>query len=88
MRKKSNHNNHNRVTYGERIAKLEANTGHILATIKDLKENHLKAMDIKLDGVTKMLNTRLPIWATILFSLLTSGCVGLLVLYLSAIAKH
>ena len=80
-------NNGKGTYYGERIARLEANTENIAETIKDLKDNHLASINTKLNEVTKMLNIRLPIWTTILISLLTSGVVGLLVLYLSAIAK-
>ena len=84
MRKKNSSHN---PSYGERIAKLEANTENLVATIKDLKDNHLANINTKIDRINRMLQMRLPIWATILFSLLTSGCVGLLVLYLNAIAK-
>ena len=58
-------------TSAERFAIIETEVGHIKAFMIDIKDNHLKSIYKKLD--------RLPIWATIMITLLSSLCVGLMV---------
>lgn len=81
MRKKNNK------TSNTRLAVLETKFEGMAKDITDIKSNHLVAINRKLDGLIHMFQTRLPIWASTLITLLISGCVGLLILYLNAIGK-
>jgi len=58
-------------TAAERFAIIETEIGHIKTFMIDIKDNHLKSIYKKLD--------RLPTWATIIITFLSSLCVGLLV---------
>ena len=80
-------NDNNKGTYGERIVKIEANLENLVGVVNDIKTNHLVGIEAKLDKINEEFETRLPIWTTIVTALLSSGCIGLLVLYLSAIGK-
>ena len=83
MKKKKNNNK----PFGERLARLEADTENLIRTIEDMKDNHLGAMNQKLDNLYKIYNRRLPLWASGVITLLSSGAVGMFVLYLAAIGR-
>lgn len=83
-----NKNNQNKtVSYGERIARLEVSVVNLTLIINDIKDNHLTAINKKLDKINELFQSRPPLWASVIITILTSMNVGLLVLYLTAISK-
>jgi len=70
-----------------RMAVLETKFEGLSKEIIEIRDNHLAGINQKLDSLTRMFQTRLPLWTSILITLLTSGCIGLLTLYLATINK-
>lgn len=55
----------------ERLAIIDTEIGHIKVFMEDIMNNHLKSIYKKLD--------RLPTWATIIITLLSSLTTGLII---------
>ena len=73
-------------TVPERLAVIETEVTNIKETLDDIKNNHLNSIYKKFDDIwnkfscfEKKLTNRLPLWATLLITLLSSLVVGLVV---------
>lgn len=76
----------NEKTVPERLAVIETEVTNIKETLEDIKNNHLNSIYKKFDDIWKKLScfekkltNRLPLWATLLITLLSSLVVGLVV---------
>ena len=76
----------NEKTIPERLAVIETEVMNIKETLDDIKNNHLNSIYKKFDDIwkkfscfEKKLTNRLPLWATLLITLLSSLVVGLVV---------
>ena len=76
----------NEKTVPERLAVIETEVTNIKDTLDDIKNNHLNSIYKKFDDIwnkfscfEKKLTNRLPLWATLLITLLSSLVVGLIV---------
>ena len=73
-------------TVPERLAVIETEITNIKETLDDIKNNHLNSIYNKFDDIwkkfvclEKKMTSRLPLWGTMMITLLTSLCVGLIV---------
>ncbi|MFH1653605.1 MAG: hypothetical protein ABIE74_06080 [Pseudomonadota bacterium] len=73
-------------TVPERLAVIETEITNIKETLDDIKNNHLNSIYNKFDDMwqkfvcfEKKMTSRLPLWGTMMITLLTSLCVGLIV---------
>src|SRR3989338_10230753 len=73
-------------TVPERLAVIETEITNIKETLDDIKDNHLNSIYNKFDDIwqkfvclEKKIISRLPLWVTMIITLLTSLCVGLIV---------
>ena len=73
-------------TVPERLAVIETEITNIKETLDDIKSNHLHSIYKKFDDIwrkfncfEKKLTNRLPLWATLFITLLTSLVVGLVI---------
>ena len=73
-------------TVPERLAVIETEVTNIKDTLDDIKNNHLNSIYKKFDDIwnkfscfEKKLTNRLPLWATLLITLLSSLVAGLIV---------
>jgi uncharacterized protein YicC (UPF0701 family) len=73
-------------TIPERLAIIETEVTNIKETLDDIKNNHLNSIYTKFDDIWKKFNcfekkltNRLPLWATLFITLLSSLVVGLVV---------
>lgn len=73
-------------TIPERLAVIETEITNIKETLDDIKNNHLNSIYKKFDDIwkkfvcfEKKLASRLPLWVTMMITLLSSLCVGLIV---------
>lgn len=64
---------------GERLARIETEIINIKEALHNLSNNHLTSIYTRLNGLDKKFNSRLPIWGTIMISLLSSLCASLIV---------
>ncbi len=76
----------NEKTVPERLAVIETEITNIKETLDDIKNNHLNSIYKKFDDIwnkfncfEKKLTSRLPLWTTLLITLLSSLVVGLVV---------
>ena len=76
----------NEKTVPERLAVIETEVTNIKDTLDDIKNNHLNSIYEKFDDIWKKFNcfekkltNRLPLWATLMITLLSSLVVGLIV---------
>lgn len=76
----------NEKTVPERLAVIETEVTNIKETLDDIKNNHLNSIYNKFDDIwgkfncfEKKLANRLPLWTTLLITLLSSLVVGLVV---------
>ena len=76
----------NEKTVPERLAVIETEITNIKETLDDIKNNHLNSIYKKFDDIwqkfvclEKKITSRLPLWVTMMITLLTSLCVGLIV---------
>jgi hypothetical protein len=76
----------NEKTIPERLAVIETEVTNIKETLEDIKNNHLNSIYKKFDDIWKKLScfekklaNRLPLWATLLITLLSSLVAGLVV---------
>ncbi len=76
----------NEKTVPERLAVIETEVTNIKETLDDIKNNHLNSIYNKFDDIWKKFNcfekklaNRLPLWTTLLITLLSSLVVGLVV---------
>ena len=66
-------------TVPERLAAIENELGHIKGFMEDIKDNHLASIYKRFTCMEKKIANRLPGWATILLTLLSSLTVGLII---------
>lgn len=73
-------------TVPERLAVIETEITNIKETLDDIKNNHLNSIYKKFDDIwqkfvclEKKIISRLPLWVTMMITLLSSLCVGLIV---------
>jgi len=76
----------NEKTIPERLAVIETEVTNIKETLDDIKNNHLNSIYKKFDDIwnkfscfERKLANRLPLWTTLLITLLSSLAVGLVV---------
>jgi len=76
----------NEKTVPERLAVIETEITNIKETLDDIRNNHLNSIYKKFDDIwnkfscfEKKLTSRLPLWTTLLITLLSSLVVGLVV---------
>ena len=73
-------------TVPERLAVIETEITHIKESFDDIKDNHLHSISNKFDaiwgkinGFERKLTNRLPAWAMIIITFLSSLVIGLIV---------
>jgi len=73
-------------TVPERLAVIETEIANIKEILDDVKNNHMNSIYKKFDDIWKKfgcferkITSRLPLWVTMIITLLSSLCVGLIV---------
>ena len=55
-----------------RITRLETGMENVVKSIEELKDYYNHTLTVRLNGIETKLNSRLPLWATMIITLLTT----------------